>query len=82
MKTLMNTIAIGAALAAGVISVFQDAPFLVFAKRVALSAAGFYAIGFGLTLLWNAASGGGGPMPAPTRREGGDRDDEGGQAKK
>ena len=56
MKQFLTVVVIGAALAAGVISVFQNAPFLVFVRRVGLTLVGFYAVGAALTLLWNTAA--------------------------
>jgi hypothetical protein len=56
MKLFFNAVALGAALVAGITSVFQNVPFLVFAKRIGLTCAAFYLIGLALNVLWNAAS--------------------------
>ncbi len=56
MKAIFNVIALGAALTAGMISVFQNAPFHAFAKRVGVAFIVFYFIGVVLNMLWNAAS--------------------------
>lgn len=56
MKQFFDTIIFGAALAAGIISVFQNVPFLVFAKRVGATFLIFYLVGVTMNVLWNAIS--------------------------
>ena len=56
MRTFFNTVAIAAALVAGIVSAFQNVPFLMFAKRVGLTLGLFYLIGLALNVLWGAAS--------------------------
>ncbi|GEM_PF-3025388 len=56
MRGFLKTVALGAALTAGIISLFQCTPFLIFVKRVGITFLAFYLIGIGLDVLWNAAS--------------------------
>ncbi|MBN2071854.1 MAG: hypothetical protein JW814_10395 [Candidatus Krumholzibacteriota bacterium] len=51
----LKTIATGAALAAGIVSIFQNAPVMLFIKRTALTFIGFYFLGVVLNVLWNTA---------------------------
>jgi hypothetical protein len=56
MKLFLNTVILGAGLTAGIISLCQNVPFIVFVKRVGLTILAFYLIGVVLNIAWNAAS--------------------------
>ncbi|MBN1164117.1 MAG: hypothetical protein JXB45_06040 [Candidatus Krumholzibacteriota bacterium] len=56
MKMFINTVIFGATLGAGIISVFQNAPFLVFMKRVSVTFFIFYAVGMMFNILWRTSS--------------------------
>ncbi|MBD3178224.1 MAG: hypothetical protein GF417_00745 [Candidatus Latescibacteria bacterium] len=55
MRAFLNAIAAGVALTAGVISIFQNVPFMVFLKRVGATFILFYAVGALLNLAWRSA---------------------------
>jgi len=56
MKSFLNAITIGVALIAGVISIFQNVPFIVFVKRVAGTLIIFYLASITLDFLWKVVS--------------------------
>ena len=56
MKGFFNTIAFGATLATGIVSVFQNVPLVEFIKRTSLTFIVFYFVGAALVALWNTAA--------------------------
>lgn len=55
MRAFLNAITAGVALTAGVISVFQNVPFVVFLKRVGFTFVSFYIVGSLLNVAWKSA---------------------------
>ncbi len=56
MKVFLNTVILGAGLAAGLISLFQNVPLMVFVKRVGFTILAFYLVTIVLNIAWDAAS--------------------------
>lgn len=55
MKAFLNAISAGVALTAGVISIFQNVPFVIFIKRVGITFIVFYFAGALFNVVWNSA---------------------------